>query len=119
MNPQIQKKLPDIIAIAALLCYIVIGLSIVGDFGVNWDDDTQHLIGIRNVEYLVFQDKEPIRQSIDRYHGPAFEIGLYIRKAIAHQRLTFNISDEAHSCLSLYDHMHICFLFTGTKTIFK
>ena len=103
MNFLNSKRLPDIIATVAFLFYVVIGLFIVGDFGAIWDDDCQRLVGVKSVEYLFFHDYEPLRHSLDRYHGPAFEMVLYILE------VKFHITD-GHS-LYLLRHTGV-FLYT-------
>jgi hypothetical protein len=102
MNPYRTQRLPDVIAFVFFVLYFIIGLSIVGDYGVNWDDADQHFSGIRNVEYLIFHDPEPLRHVTDRYHGPAFEIVLVLIERALHISDTHTIYLMRHTVVFLY-----------------
>ena len=97
-----SKGLPDIIAIGLFICYIIIGLSIVGDFGVNWDDADQRENGQNNIEYLFHHNKEPLRQSADHYHGPAFEIVLILIEDAMHIKGGHRINMMRHTVVFIY-----------------
>lgn len=96
-------------AMCFFVCYIIIGFLIVGDYGMIWDDVPQRYIGIRNVEYLIFQDYTPLRLTADRYHGPAFEIVLYLIERLLHLNDTHSIYLMRHIVVFLY--MAVCTVF--------
>ncbi|CAM6004747.1 unnamed protein product [Sphagnum balticum] len=66
--------LPDHLAAVVIGCYFVLGLFITGHYGVNWDDNLQREGGIANYSFITNTDKSLLLNSVDRYHGPAFEI---------------------------------------------
>ena len=65
---------PDYVAGCFIGLYFVIGLSATGHYGVNWDDPYQRLNGSNNWEFITNTNRDNLINSLDRYHGPAFEI---------------------------------------------
>lgn len=106
------------IATGLFLCYIMIGLFIVRDFGMNWDDDSQHINGLRNIDYLLYHDKEPLRQSLDRYHGPAFEIGLVVIERILRINDRRTLFQMRHTMVFLYCVICLLFFYLLTRKLF-
>ena len=105
-------------AMCFFVCYIIIGFLIVGDYGMIWDDVPQRYIGIRNVEYLIFQDYTPLRLTADRYHGPAFEIVLYLIERLLHLNDTHSIYLMRHIVVFLYMAVCIVFFYFLIKRLF-
>jgi hypothetical protein len=66
--------LPDRIAMAVIALYFIVGLFIAGTYGVNWDDGFQRQNGLDNWSFITGADRAPLINSLDKYHGPAFEI---------------------------------------------
>lgn len=55
--------------------YLLAGIFIYRDYGLNWDDDFSHKYGLMNWNY-VFNNDSSLQGSMDRYHGPALEMTL-------------------------------------------
>ena len=62
--------------------FVIIGISIAGDYGVPWDDSLQTAIGEQNFK-LAFHGDKSIYQSPDRFYGSAFEMPLYFIQNIS------------------------------------
>ena len=56
-------------------CYLILGLLVVKDYGVNWDDYFSRLNGLTNWNYI-FKHDNSLFTSSEKYHGPFIEIGL-------------------------------------------
>jgi len=69
-----RTKLPTYIAAIFLLLYCVFGYHRAAVYGVNWDDDVQRINGLNNWEFITGHNKQLLKESTDKYHGPAVEI---------------------------------------------
>jgi hypothetical protein len=72
------KRMPDYIATGILLVYLIAGIFLTADYGVNWDDDAQRRNGLNNWEFITGQNKDHLIASSDKYHGPSFELVLVL-----------------------------------------
>lgn len=75
MKNKMQMK--DKVAVGVFfLILFVIGLTILNDFGLGWDEVVQRDIGIVNFKYISQGDKALLTDS-EKYHGPVFELVLF------------------------------------------
>jgi len=56
--------------------YFLLGVLVVSDYGVSWDEPFQHRYGKAIFEY-VFDGNQSLHQHNSRYHGPFFQFILY------------------------------------------
>lgn len=115
----IKNHLFDSKVIFVYFCiYFFIGLLIYADYGMNWDDTAQRKIGLMNVDYLT-GDKGKLIESLDKYHGPAFEIllvGLEKKFKVHEFAELYKLRHLAVFCYFFIS--AICF-FLATKIIYK
>jgi hypothetical protein len=104
-----QPKRPDILAICLLLGYLIAGLWIAPQYGVNWDDPAQRDNGLCNIEYYR-GNKTPLKNTDDKYHGPAFEIILVLTEKGLHL-------DNEHD-IYLMRHVMVCLFYFFTLLVF-
>jgi hypothetical protein len=73
------------IPLSALLAHLVLGLAIVGDYGVSWDEPYERLHALVSARYLSEKLSLPHAADVeyrlgeyhDRYHGVFFTLGAY------------------------------------------
>lgn len=68
-------SLKRLTALLFLLGFLWLGLTIVEDYGISWDEPIQLDIGIANYRYLKGAD-QTLLELKDRHYGPLFEIFL-------------------------------------------
>lgn len=56
--------------------YLAVGLGVVGDYGVTWDEKYQRDYG-QHVHHYIHYDDTFLHEYKSRYHGPAFQYVLY------------------------------------------
>jgi len=61
------------LSLAFFLIYLLTGLLIYSDFGINWDEGMLRDLGNTNWDYIFHSDKS-LMSSQDRDHGPAMDI---------------------------------------------
>ena len=72
-------------ALAVCVLFAVVGVGVVDDYGVVWDEFDQRKSAIAGVDYALGVSKEP-RRSPDRYYGMAFEMpSLLVERALGLQ----------------------------------
>jgi hypothetical protein len=71
----IKKYLPVLFFVAVFIT----GLISFKDYGLGWDDEyLRRDSGYLNYNYIVKNDKYPLLNNNDKYHGPLVEIGLVV-----------------------------------------
>ncbi len=65
-----------LVAVISFAIFLMAGLSVYRDYGIGWDEPSQHYIGKTNFNYAVYGN--PALLTIgDRYYGPFYEMILY------------------------------------------
>jgi len=63
------------ITILLALVYLVVGLLVLDDYGLSYDEEAQRYNnGLTNYHFVTGEDKEMLRTGNEKYHGPAFEL---------------------------------------------
>ena len=93
----------------ALICglFLLVGLSILDDYGVSWDEDTQRRTARQNLRVIVSGDTTALPGHDDRYYGVAFEV-----PALLVERL-LGLTDSRHQYLTRHLLIHLVFLLGG------
>ena len=59
------------------LSFLFTGLSIYKDYGISWDEPiSRENNGVLNYKFITTNDNKQLLKSMEKYHGPAFEIFL-------------------------------------------
>jgi hypothetical protein len=89
INVIIEKKY-KIFVVLFFVAYLFIGLLIVGDYGISWDETTQRDYGKIVFKYIWSGDLT-LLSNYNRYHGPFFTTFLY------HIEKAFNLTDNTRA----------------------
>jgi hypothetical protein len=114
-----RLSLPDYITAGLLVVYLVIGLRVSADYGVNWDDDVQRINGLTNWEFITGKNTQHLREASDRYHGPAFEIFLIAVEKSFHLTGYRDIFLARHRCVFLFFVVGAGIFFLLTRRLFN
>ena len=101
--------------LAILLCCLITGLCIYGDYGVSWDEATQQAIGIANLDYT----DAALQQFVDRDHGAAFEIILVAGARLLHLSDTREVILFRHLFCHLFFLAGACFAYLLALRLFR
>lgn len=112
-------KLPNYIASGFLLLYLIIGIFLASDYGVNWDDDVQRLNGLNNWEFITGHDTNLLKQSTDKYHGPAIEILLVAIEKAFHLTDFHDIFVMRHCTVFIFFVIGMAFFYLLCKMLFN
>ncbi|MBL4585849.1 MAG: glycosyltransferase family 39 protein [Flavobacteriales bacterium] len=69
-------------ALLLILLYALIGVSVYSDYGISWDEPTQHEYG-KVVWQYVFNGNQALHEHGSRYHGPVFQALLYAMELVS------------------------------------
>jgi hypothetical protein len=117
---EVLEKNKRLLVFLFFASYLIVGLSIYKDYGLSWDENYQWKgNGYNNYNFIVHNNKEALLKSADKYHGPAFELGLvFIEKCF---RLTDSrdVFFMRHFVTFLTFFISSIFFFLLSKRIFK
>ena len=65
------------LALALCLAFAAVGVAVLDDYGVGWDELPQRRIAIRNVEYIR-GDLDALPANVNSFYGVAFELPLLL-----------------------------------------
>lgn len=72
------------VALFLALIYGALGLLVLDDYGISYDEETQRFDnGIVNYQYIFGEDKDKLLNGNEKYHGPAFEVVLVVAEKIS------------------------------------
>ena len=92
--------------IVALAVFAVVGVAVLDDYGIGWDEEDQRRIGYASFNYIM-GDEDALRTDVTKYYGVAFELSL-----IAVERL-LRLEDSRDIFLSRRLLAHAFFLAGG------
>ena len=90
MNAAARASLPcrgpfPLLALALCLAFVAVGVAVLDDYGVGWDEPPQRRIALRNAEYIR-GDLDALPANIINFYGVAFELPLLLaEKALGMQ----------------------------------
>ena len=101
-------------AVAVCAMFAVVGVGVVDDYGIGWDEPAQLHIGRANADYiatgatdLLLDDDEYDRDRVHRYYGVAFEMPLFlVARAL-------RLDDSRHIYLTRHLLTHLFFIAGG------
>ena len=62
-------------AIVALAAFAIVGVAVLDDYGIAWDESDQRRIGYASFDYIL-GDEDALQTDVLRYYGVAFEVPL-------------------------------------------
>lgn len=119
MKTHKQLAFINIFAAVFLLSYLIAGIYFTADYGVNWDDNAQHQNGMNNWEFITGQNTQHLKESLDRYHGPAFEIVLIAVEKTLHLNSYHAIFLARHHCVLIFFIIGAGFFFLLAGKLFQ
>ena len=92
---------------ALVLCalFAIVGVAVLDDYGVGWDDIFQREIAIANANYVITGDISALSQQLDpayRYYGMAFEMPLLLAERVLGLRDSRDIHLTRHLLIHLF-----------------
>ena len=107
-----QLRHAPFLAQALALCAIfaIVGVAIVDDYGVHYDEIAQREIAIANARYIITGDISDLSQDQDiayRYYGMAFEMPLLLAER------ALGLRDSRHIYLTRHLLIHLAFIAGG------
>ena len=64
-------------ALVVCAVFTAVGVAVLDDYGVSWDEFYQREIALETINYVLGQDDELLRDH-DKFYGTAFELPLLI-----------------------------------------
>ena len=95
----LQGRMPGLVL---LMCLVITGIWICGDYGISWDEPTQRHIGEVNLQYIRSGDDQLLENFADRDHGAAFEVSLKWIEEVISPRQEGSIYFVRHLCSYLF-----------------
>ena len=91
-------------ALIALAVFLVVGVAVLDDYGVSWDEASNHKLGYASVNYILGGDDAFGENSEDpiRFYGPSFEILLVLIEYLLGLEDTRNIHLTRHLLIHLF-----------------
>jgi hypothetical protein len=105
-------------ALILLSVFLLSGLSIVGDYGITWDEKYQRDYGFHVFNYVHHDDGE-LREYQSRYHGPAFQYLLYVAEHFAEPSDPGDVYRLRHVITFLFSVIGIGFFYLLLLQIFR
>ncbi len=107
-------------AILVALMYLVIGLLVLEDYGLSYDEEAQRYNnGMANYNYVIGTDKEMLRNGNEKYHGPAFELLLIGAQKLFHVKEMRAVYLLRHHISFLTFFLSAVIMFLLARGIFK
>ena len=108
------------VVLAFFVLFFISGFSIYKDYGLSWDEGMQwKSIGLTNYNYVIHGDKESLLASGDKYHGPAFELGLVMIEKLLKLKDTREVYLMRHLVNFLVFFVSLVFLYLLLIHLFK
>ena len=97
-------------SLALIVCalFLMTGLAIVDDYGISPDTETQRLVAIDTLNYVLQDDPGRLRILADRFYGAAFEAPLFLLT-----ERVLGLEDPRHVHLARHVLTHLFFLIGG------
>ncbi len=106
-----KSEKTSVITFVFFLAFFILGLFIVDDYGMSWDEEVQRIHNGRVVYDFIFHGKKAeYLKEIEKYHGPAIEWPLYTMEKI------LRIDDTRY--IYLFRHISIFILFFISSVFF-
>ena len=96
------------LALGVWCLFLIAGLAIVDDYGVDLDTDAQRFIAISTVNYILHDDPGRLREAADRFYGVVFELPLLLLT-----ERVLGLEDPRHVYLARCILTHLFFLLGG------
>ena len=97
-------------ALAICALFAIVGVAVVDDYGVGWDEHTYRRIAVANIAYIATGDISELSQHRDpayRYYGVAFDMPLLLPER------ALGLQDTRHIYLTRHLIMHLFFIAGG------
>lgn len=113
------QKSTVFIPVVFFLIFLVTGLSIYKDYGLNWDEDfQQYENGIVNYNFIFHGDRF-LEKSTEKYHGPAFEVLIIALEKVFHREKGYKMYFFRHLINFISFYIACIFFFLLSRKLLK
>lgn len=117
-----RENLPLLLAVLCIVVYAVVGVVVMGSYGITWDEDAQLQVGRNHLAYLQTGDKELLQFGSNKalpHYGAAFPVAVQVVSRFTQDAFGLPLVDAQHVLIFLSGLSILIALFCIARRLFS